>query len=909
MRVLILRPEPQGSEMAARLAACGIGSLVCPMLRIETEPDAARQVLAAKPRGLVATSAAAVRAVAGAPDGPEDPQEAALRRLPIYTVGPATAAAAREAGFVSIREADGDARALIRRILDDPARPGGTLVHMAGRDRAVEIGTSLKEAGVSAATVEVYRAEADTTLDPAARQALAAGDIDAVVVASARTAGAFRRCVEEAGLDLGPAAPVLVAISKAAADPLKPFFERVSIAARPDGDSLVEAVVALASPVVDNAADSRPAALPQEKKDADAMASDNDPHASDPIGRTGRRRSRPTTIDLKAAEVKAVEPEPAPASPADEASGQPAPATASPADAPSVESAGDAIFVGDAAEPPAHASADGEPAAPASTSVADDASAAPTEPSAPTTSSATESATSASEPIADPSAGSAKNSTDRPASPPPAAPPPPAERGRTSVAALVAAGVIGGVVALAAAAGLSAAGVLPALGPAAEDGTAALEASVANLEAELAALRDAPAPVPDQGPLQAVAERLAGLETRVEALGASTASADTATALEGVRTDLAGLVERIGALEASPAPADPGPRIDTVAGAVDTVRREAEATRSTIDQLAAQVTTQVQAIEEQAVRLQEQGTALTAQSERVTALENRPEPPTVEPERVAALETTVPDLAGRVDRVDTELAALSGRVGAMETATADARADLRAATDTFSRDLAESVDPLKSDVAALRADLEPLTGSVPDIESRLAAVEKRLEAAPREGEIATLSLAVTALSSRLAAGAPFAEDLAVLKAAATDLPDVSALEAVAEGGVPTDEALAERFPLQAILSARPAPAEAGVLDRMLIGAKSIVNYRETGSGVTDDLSQPLDRLTTALEDGDLPAAAEAWGDLPDYAREKSADWKADLDRRIAAEAAMAALSDTVLERLKAGTGAAEPVAN
>ena len=99
MKVLVTRPAEDGAEIAKRLAAMGHEALLAPLLRIE--------FLAGPPlslddvQAILATSANGVRALA---------RRTSVRDLPLFAVGPQTAAAAQEAGFVRIRNAAGDAK-------------------------------------------------------------------------------------------------------------------------------------------------------------------------------------------------------------------------------------------------------------------------------------------------------------------------------------------------------------------------------------------------------------------------------------------------------------------------------------------------------------------------------------------------------------------------------------------------------------------------------------------------------------------------------------------------------------------------------------------------------------------------------------------------------------------------------
>ena len=88
-RLVILRPEPGASATAARARAMGLEPVTMPLFKVEAvDWDAPDPGLF---DALLLTSANAVR-YAGE-------RLRSLRQLPVYAVGEATAAAAREAGF------------------------------------------------------------------------------------------------------------------------------------------------------------------------------------------------------------------------------------------------------------------------------------------------------------------------------------------------------------------------------------------------------------------------------------------------------------------------------------------------------------------------------------------------------------------------------------------------------------------------------------------------------------------------------------------------------------------------------------------------------------------------------------------------------------------------------------------
>ena len=254
MRVLVLRPEPQASATSEALAGRGIDAVVAPMLEITYRDGVAASLFdpaGDPPDGLLLTSANAVASLR------EDPRLPDLFAVPVVAVGPSTATTARSAGFVAVIEADGDADALVTLVADRFAA-GDRLVHLAGRDRAGDVAGRLVARGLSVTVVEAYRAEAADRLPDEIRADLLAGGFHAVIVGSRRTAEAFRRCLTEAAPMVPLTGTVLVAISAAAAAPLERLFERVAVAERPDGESLIDSVVALRAALENNEPDGQP---------------------------------------------------------------------------------------------------------------------------------------------------------------------------------------------------------------------------------------------------------------------------------------------------------------------------------------------------------------------------------------------------------------------------------------------------------------------------------------------------------------------------------------------------------------------------------------------------------------------------------------------------------------------------
>lgn len=223
--VIITRAAPGASETANRIVGLGFEPIVSPVSRIietgeafETDADA-----------LAFTSANGARAVA---------RLEIARDRPVFTVGDATAEAARGAGFIDIRSANGDVDALAR-LLIDALPKGARVLHIGGEDMAGDLTGQLGAAGLRAARAVVYRAEPASSLSGAAVAALKAGGA-LVLIHSPRGARLFSALADGAGLSLDRTG--FAAISQAAAEPLARRGLMVEAASSPDEAGLLAAL-------------------------------------------------------------------------------------------------------------------------------------------------------------------------------------------------------------------------------------------------------------------------------------------------------------------------------------------------------------------------------------------------------------------------------------------------------------------------------------------------------------------------------------------------------------------------------------------------------------------------------------------------------------------------------------------
>ncbi|MSO71377.1 MAG: uroporphyrinogen-III synthase [Alphaproteobacteria bacterium] len=191
MKVLITRPAEEGAALATVLAARGIEALVEPLLSI--------QMLATPPLELAGVQAIAVTSANGARAlGRAWP--AGAPRLPIFAVGPASATAARAAGFTSVEAGTEDVAGLAKLIgawLDPSA---GSVLHVAGTTLAGDLAGLLAAAGFAARRDALYQANAASALSLEAHDALAQRELDAVLLFSPRTTAILVALLKAEGL-------------------------------------------------------------------------------------------------------------------------------------------------------------------------------------------------------------------------------------------------------------------------------------------------------------------------------------------------------------------------------------------------------------------------------------------------------------------------------------------------------------------------------------------------------------------------------------------------------------------------------------------------------------------------------------------------------------------------------------
>jgi uroporphyrinogen-III synthase len=232
MRLAVTRPQDDSERTAAALRARGHEVLIAPLMQVEPVAAAIRESWGA----VVVTSANAPGAIA------THPARAALIKLPVFAVGRRSADACQQAGFTDVIVAGGDVRDLIRLIVARRADAAGPLLYLAGEDRAADLIGELTARGIAAEMAVVYRA-ASAPFPPALIAALEAGDVEAVLHFSRRSAENYLAGAALADLTESALGVRHLCLSAQIAEPLVGAgATRVAIAARPDEASLIAMV-------------------------------------------------------------------------------------------------------------------------------------------------------------------------------------------------------------------------------------------------------------------------------------------------------------------------------------------------------------------------------------------------------------------------------------------------------------------------------------------------------------------------------------------------------------------------------------------------------------------------------------------------------------------------------------------
>ena len=267
---------------------------------------------------------------------------------------------------------------------------------------------------------------------------------------------------------------------------------------------------------------------------------------------------------------------------------------------------------------------------------------------------------------------------------------------------------------------------------------------------------------------------------------------------------------------------------------------------------------------------------------------------------------------GDVSAIRTEISQLASRIAQQEAKPTPLLPDLAPLSERTNK-LETSLGELRGELAELKKISEalanaPTAAEVASLNRRLATIEEKLgtlaatpkpevpRETPQPAEIVTLG----SLRDAIAAGAPFARELAAVRAILKErAAELAPLEKFAADGLPAVALLAKRFePFAAKIANPPAP-DGGVVTRLWNNATRMIEVRPVGEPQGNEPGSIVARMETKLGRGDLAGALDEAKALSPQSRELAKDWFDAAERRRDAEALIKNLINAALASIAA----------
>jgi uroporphyrinogen-III synthase len=184
LRLIITRPEEDAIPLQRKLEAMGHNSAIVPLIEIVPYTDVS--IPEKSYQAICVTSANGLRS-ASLPDR--------LKHLPIFTLGPHSAAQARLAGFADIRMGGGNVEGLTQFITENLPSNQGPLLYLSGKETSGDLEGQLQARGYSVDRIIAYDAKpASPDLEPHLKNA------DAVLLYSPRSALLWTALMQTQGI-------------------------------------------------------------------------------------------------------------------------------------------------------------------------------------------------------------------------------------------------------------------------------------------------------------------------------------------------------------------------------------------------------------------------------------------------------------------------------------------------------------------------------------------------------------------------------------------------------------------------------------------------------------------------------------------------------------------------------------
>ncbi|MGF7158473.1 hypothetical protein FHS85_000083 [Rhodoligotrophos appendicifer] len=277
-------------------------------------------------------------------------------------------------------------------------------------------------------------------------------------------------------------------------------------------------------------------------------------------------------------------------------------------------------------------------------------------------------------------------------------------------------------------------------------------------------------------------------------------------------------------------------------------------------------------------------------------------------ESLTGIQQNMSALRAAVDDVQKTVQANGQAMNELRETVGSAGSGANGETDQQLQALASQFQGLSGEVAALK-QAQGDASSGPDItalETRLKAVEEatstqitqqQAQIAEQARASAAIATALDSLRQRIAGGQPYEGEIKTLQSNLQSSAELSQLEQYAKMGVPSREALAQRFTtVREQLQRAPAPAAAqGTWAALVDRLKSIVRVRPVGE---TDWSEVATRMAPLVDAGDI-AGAVRLADMAGAAPQPPlSDWLTSAKARIDAERNLQTVTAQALGRIQ-----------
>lgn len=233
-----------------------------------------------------------------------------------------------------------------------------------------------------------------------------------------------------------------------------------------------------------------------------------------------------------------------------------------------------------------------------------------------------------------------------------------------------------------------------------------------------------------------------------------------------------------------------------------------------------------------------------------------------------------------IDQLKSGLETLSAQTGVESSELISVLSGQMKLLETELRDLGEMADT----VSTLRETVETNTRQLNDHRTMLEKLRADMERPKSTERMAAGAVAAAALKSDIDRGLPFRQSLETLQLFSESDEKLARLQPFAETGIPTQQQLAAEFGQvgDRIISALEPTDNSSLASRFSAAVKTFVKVKATQPLEGETPLALVSQIAGALESEELDRASKLWSDLPDQAKEVSADWHTRLQSRIAA---------------------------